>query len=182
MTRFVAFLRGINLGQRTVRSAELQEAFATLGFAGAKTLLASGNVVFSTDADADAGDDASLAAGIETGLQQAFGFPIGTVLRRHEQLQAMVAARPFGDSVEHHDLKLYVTLLAEPQAHLLALPCGIAGDFQVVKVTDREIYHEAYRQPNGRYGAGATLIGKPFGKTILWTNRNWNTILKAAAA
>jgi uncharacterized protein (DUF1697 family) len=188
MTRFVAFLRGVNLGRRTVRSAELQQAFADMGFAGAKTLLASGNVAFSTDADADADADvdvdvdASLAARLEAGLQQAFGFPIGTVLRRHEQLQAMVAAQPFGDSLEHHDLKLYVTLLAEPRAHLLTLPCGIAGDFQVVRVTDREIYHEAYRQPNGRYGAGATLIGKPFGKTILWTNRNWNTIVKAAAA
>ena len=176
MTRFVAFLRGVNLGRRTVHGADLQRVFAGLGFAEVRTLLASGNVAFT----AAVGDDAGLAAGIEAGLQQAFGFPIGTVLRSREQLQALVASRPFGEQREHHDLKLYVTLLAEPKAHLLALPCGIAGDFEVVKVTDREIFHEAYRQANGRYGAGATLIGKPFGKTVLWTNRNWNTILRAA--
>ena len=104
-----------------------------------------------------------------------------TVLRSRGQLREMVASDPFGGKTADADLKLYVTLLATPDAGLLALPCGIPGDFEVVRVTASEIFHEAYRQPSGRYGAGATLIGKPF-KNVLWTNRNWNTIVKAAAA
>jgi hypothetical protein len=35
--------------------------------------------------------------------------------------------------------------------------------------------------PDGRYGLGAAAIGKAFDKRTLWTNRNWNTIVKAAA-
>jgi uncharacterized protein (DUF1697 family) len=176
MTRFVAFLRGVNLGKRTVRSAELKAAFEAMGLADVKTLLASGNVAFT------AADAPELAARIEAALAQKFGFDIGTVLRSREQLRAMVAADPFGGKGEAADLKLYVTMLAAPEARRLALPCGIPGDFEVVRLTDAEIYHEAYRMPSGRYGAGATLIGKPFGKKLLWTNRNWNTIVKAAEA
>ena len=48
-------------------------------------------------------------------------------------------------------------------------------------MTRTEIFHVAYRKPDGRYTADTQApIWKPFGKTILWTNRNWNTILKAA--
>ena len=42
MTRYAAFLRGVNLGKRTVKSAELRAAFEELGFSDVKTLLASG--------------------------------------------------------------------------------------------------------------------------------------------
>jgi uncharacterized protein (DUF1697 family) len=178
VTRYVAFLRGINLGRRTVLSADLQRAFADMGFPDARTLLASGNVAFS------AGDDDGLAGRIESGLEQAFGFDVGTVLRSREELGAMVAADPFEGRRETPDLKLYVTMLAEPKAHRLPMPCGLAGDFEVVRVTEREIYHEAYRQATGRFGPGSALIGKGLGKglgkQLLWTNRNWNTILKAA--
>ncbi len=73
-----AFLRGVNLGKRTVKSADLVAAFGELGFKGAKTLLASGNVVF------DADDDADLRSQIETGLEKKFGYYIGTVLRSRE--------------------------------------------------------------------------------------------------
>ena len=69
MTRYVAFLRGVNLGKRTVRSAELKAAFEAMGFAEVKTLLASGNVLF------DAASARGLRQKIEAGLAAAFGFP-----------------------------------------------------------------------------------------------------------
>jgi len=174
VTRYAAFLRGVNLGKRTVKSADLLAAFGAMGFASAKTLLASGNVLF------DAEDPSGLRERIEAGLAEKFGFDIGTVLRSREELREMVASNPFAGKAENDDLKLYVTMLATPDAGKLPVPCGLPGDFEVVQVTKSEIYHEAYRMPNGRYGAGSTLIGKPFGKKILWTNRNWNTIVKAA--
>jgi uncharacterized protein (DUF1697 family) len=176
MTEFAAFLRGVNLGKRSVKSADLIAAFGAMGFPGARTLIASGNVLF------EAEDVPDLRSRIETGLGQKFGFDIGTVLRSRAQLQAMIASDPFAGRAETEDTKLYVTMLATPDAGLLAMPCAIPGDFTVVRATDRDIYHEGYRMPDGRFGASATLIGKPFGKKILWTNRNWNTILRAISA
>ena len=56
------------------------------------------------------------------------------------------------------------------------------GDFEVVRVTPREIFHVTYRKADGRFTADTqNVIWKPFGKRILWTNRNWNTIVRAVA-
>ena len=175
MTHFLAFLRGVNLGRRSVKSADLVTAFEGMGFTHVKTLIASGNVKFE-------GEDApGLQQRIEAGLEAAFGFDVGTVLRTRDALRAMVESDPFDGATGSEAQKLYVTFFATPDAEKLTLPCGLPGDFDVVKVTKTEIFHVAYRKPDGRYSADTQgIIWKPFGKKILWTNRNWNTIVKAA--
>ena len=177
MTGYVAFLRGVNLGKRTVRSADLKQAFTGMGFADARTLIASGNVVFS----AGETDEEKLTRTIEAGLEKAFGFDIGTVLRSQAELEAMVASRPFAKIPEDADAKLYVGLLRERVGGEVRLPIGIPGDFDVLSVTDRDIFAIAWHMPNGRYGEGLIGIEKHLPKGTLITMRNWNTILKAAA-
>ncbi|KFC64314.1 hypothetical protein FF80_02935 [Devosia sp. LC5] len=173
MSRHVALLRGVNLGKRQVKSAELIAVFEAMGFANVKTLLASGNVLF---------DGAAPERGkIETALQRHFGFEIGTVLRTQAQMRALVARDPFQGRLENTDTKLYVTFLAEPDARTLPMPCGIPGDFEVVELTEREVFMLAFRLPNGRFGLGMEQVGKHFGTKRLWTSRNFNTVLKAAA-
>jgi uncharacterized protein (DUF1697 family) len=175
VTRHAAFLRGVNLGKRSVKSADLVKTFEGMGFTEVKTLIASGNVLFEADAAPD------LQQRIEASLEAAFGFDIGTVLRTRDALRAMVESDPFDGATESEAQKLYVTLFATPDAEKLTLPCGLPGDFDVVKVTKAEIFHLAYRKPDGRYTADTQgVIWKPFGRTVLWTNRNWNTIVKAA--
>jgi uncharacterized protein (DUF1697 family) len=173
MIRFAAFLRGVNLGGRTTKSADLVAAFAAIGFPRARTLVASGNVLF------DAADEAELGARIEAGLAKTFGFEIGVVLRRLEALQAMVAAAPFRTIPADADVKRYVALLREPVGGSLPLPCGIPGDFEILATTDTDIFAIAWHMPNGRYGEGLDTLEKRLPKGTLVTMRNWNTILKA---
>jgi uncharacterized protein (DUF1697 family) len=174
LTDFVAFLRGVNLGNRRVKSADLKAAFEGMGFAGVKTILASGNVLF------EAGGEKGLQARIEKGLQEKFGFEIGTVLRSQEALRAMIAAEPFASVPKDADAKLYVAMLAEPIGKQASLPWGIEGNFDVLAITDFDIFAVAWKMENGRYGEGLDKIGQPFGKKALITMRNWNTIVKAA--
>ena len=63
MTRWVALLRGVNVGGITIRNADLSALFAELGYAEVRTVLASGNVSF--DADAAASARPTLNATIE---------------------------------------------------------------------------------------------------------------------
>ena len=172
MTRYAAFLRGVNLGKRQVKSADLLTGFKAMGFDNVKPLLASGNVLFDAD-DVD-------ARAIETGLEKRFGFDIGTVLRSQEQLRALVALDPFAGRVEDDNTKLYVTFVDDLNAKSLPMPCAIAGDFEVVRLTDAEVFILAFRKPDGRFGSGMDIIWKHFGKKRLWKSRNWNTVLKAA--
>ena len=155
--------------------ADLIAAFEDLGFTNVKTLIASGNVKF------EGRDKPDLQKRFEAGLAEKFGFEIGTVLRSREALRQMVESDPFSGEIETDAQKLYVTLFAEPEAEKLPLPCAATGDFEVVRVAPTEIFHIAWKKPDGRFSADTqNVIWKPFGKKVLWTNRNWNTIIKAA--
>ena len=101
LTRFVALLRGINIGKRRIKMDALRDAFIDMGFADARTLIASGNVIFSA-----AGAE-GLVARIEQGLKARFGFAVPTILRSRDDLVALRESRPFGDAIETKDQKLY---------------------------------------------------------------------------
>jgi uncharacterized protein (DUF1697 family) len=175
MMRYAAFLRGVNLGKRTVKSAELKAAFEAMGFTDVRTLLASGNVLF----DARAGR--GLQIKIETGLEQKFGFYIGVVLRSMDDLKAMVASDPYGGVTESEAAKLHVLLFAEPLAPGVKI-AGVEGDFDVPRVSEREVHLIAHRKPDGTYLASSLLdLDRKITKGQLVTARNWNTILKAIA-
>lgn len=173
MITYVAFLRGINLGQRQIKNADLKAAYEAMGFTNVRTLIASGNVVFDSRAKPS-------RARIEAGFAERFGFESGTVLRTQDELRGLVSSDPFAGRTEDGDTKLYVTFLAEPAEKPLPMPFGVKGDFEVVKVTGREVFLLAFRLPNGRFGLGMEAVWKHFGKKPLWTSRNWNTVVKAA--
>ena len=168
--QLVAFLRGINLGKRNIKMAELREAFAGLGFADARTLIASGNVLFTATPAPD------LTATLATGLEDVFGFPIGTIIRPVSYLAKLASSAPFADYPANDDTKFYVYFLARPETERISLPAGVPGDFEFAGQTGREIFAVAYRTETGRFGPGLDRFDKPFGADI--TNRNWNTILR----
>lgn len=177
MTGYAAFLRGVNLGKRTVRSADLRAAFEAMGYADAKTLIASGNVVFSAKED-----ETALTQKLEKGLHEAFGFQIGVVLRSKAQLQAMVDAAPFAKVPDGADAKFYALLLREPNGEAIELPHGVPGDYDVTARTQTDIFAVAWKMANGRYGEGLDNIEEELPKGTLVTSRNWNTINRALAA
>lgn len=93
MTEWVALLRGVNVGGITVRSAELSDVFTDLGFAAVRTVLASGNVVFETDAAASR--RAELKATIESALRQRFGYDAWIVIVTLTELRTAADGFPF---------------------------------------------------------------------------------------
>lgn len=173
MSRRVAFLRGVNLGKRQVKGAELREVFEGLGFGSVRPLLASGNIAF------ESGEGAGLQQKLETALARRFGFAIGVVLRTQEELQAMLAREPFVAVPAGADAQCFVLLLAEPLTPPPELQ-GVAGDYEVARIEPRDIYLVGYRRPNGRYSEGFEQIERQLPKGLLRTMRNWNTIRKAA--
>ena len=176
MTRYAAFLRGVNLGKRSVKSAELKTVFEALGFTGVGTLIASGNVVFVTTVSD------GLRERIEAALHLHFGFEIGVVLRSFEALTAMIASRPFAQADPEADATYHVLLFAEPMKVQPKIT-PVEGDYAVARVDDDAIFFIAYKKPDGTYLGRSKLTDalKPIEKGHLVTLRNWNTIEKAAA-
>jgi len=91
MPRYVAFLRGINLGKRRIKMDRLRALFEELGFENVETFIASGNVFF----ESKVRDDLKLALQIERHLAKSLGYEADTFVRTIDEISAIVAFRPF---------------------------------------------------------------------------------------
>ena len=90
--RYVALLRGINVGGRNpVAMADLRKAFEADGYGEVSTYIQSGNVLFESDGRSD-----SLEDEIEAMLERRFGVPLVVVVRSHRQLRTVVEKAPEG--------------------------------------------------------------------------------------
>lgn len=90
MEKWTVLLRGVNIGKRKVTSKELKEAFIKAGFTDASTVLASGNVVISSNLQQN-----ELQKTIELFLAQAFSFPISVIVLPIVSLKKIIAEYPF---------------------------------------------------------------------------------------
>lgn len=119
--RWVALLRGVNVGGITIRSADLAEVLRGLGLTEVKTVLASGNVLFTepavAPADATAAQRHALKARIEQALETAFGYEAWIVLTSQSSLASVIDAYPWPETEQ---LQPYV-MFSSDQASLDAL-------------------------------------------------------------
>lgn len=106
--RLVAFLRGINLGNRRVTNDELRSRFEDVGLEGVAPFLASGNVIFDAP---DSGHDA-LEREVEAHLEDALGYPVRTFVRTLDELDRVTRL----DAVQtvREEVNVYVTFLRRP--------------------------------------------------------------------
>lgn len=169
MTTWVAFLRAVNVGKRKMPMAELKALCESLGYAAVKTVLASGNVRFEVDHDPK--------SELEAAIEQRWGWRSEAIMRSHEEIQAMLASDPFAAYPEADGYHRYVMLLDRPLPAGTRLT-GVAGDFDVVRIDEKDIYLVGYRQPDGRHGPGLDKFDRQLDKGTVATTRNWNTIPK----
>lgn len=87
MNRYVALLRAINVGGRNVKMDTLREVFVQLGFHAIDTHLASGNVLF----DSNANSLLAVRSRIEIALERTLGFEVATILRLQSELAAVAS-------------------------------------------------------------------------------------------
>src|SRR5215211_629943 len=92
MSRYVAFLRGMNLGKRRIKNEELRAHFEAMGLEEVATFRASGNVIFATPKREG---EAKLAARVEAELDERLGYDVPVFLRSERELATIAAQQPF---------------------------------------------------------------------------------------
>lgn len=167
MKRYVAFLRGVMPGKPSM--TDLKKAFEKAGFTDVKTVLTSGNVVFSCKA----ASEAALERRAEESMKMVLGKVYVPIVRSVDALQELLAADPFAGIRLKPDSKRVVTFLRKRPDEQATLPDAIDGA-RVVAVTDREAFTVYW--PNPRGPVFMTLIEKTFGKDV--TTRTWETVGK----
>jgi uncharacterized protein (DUF1697 family) len=152
---------------------ELQKCFATAGFGDVKTVLGSGNVVFTSRKAARA----SLERKIEEAMQKSLGRVFTTTVRSIEELAALRAADPYQAFTIPADAKRVVTLLRAEPTRKLKLPIE-SDNAQILCIQGTEVF-SAYG-PNPKGPVFMTLLEKTLGKDI--TTRTWDTLGKVVKA
>jgi uncharacterized protein (DUF1697 family) len=138
VARYVAFLRGMNLGNRRIKNPELRAEFEQLGFGEVASFRASGNVIFESPSRAEA----ALRKAIEAGLAEGLGYEVPVFLRSVTELGEIAAHQPFqSQQIEASKGKLQVLLLAKkPTARSGKTALGCATDEDLLAIEGRELY------------------------------------------
>jgi uncharacterized protein (DUF1697 family) len=172
--RYIAFLRAVNVGGRTVKMVRLKVLFEKMGFGDVATFIASGNVIFTSTAK----DPARLEAFIERSLQDALGYSVTTFLRTSEELAAVAARDPFGLPILPGGRLFIGFLRAAPPAAAKKKVAALGTATDAFCVHGRELYWLCATPSMQSIVSGATLEKTLGGPATL---RNVNTVRRLVA-
>jgi uncharacterized protein (DUF1697 family) len=174
MTRYIALLRGINVGgNNMVRMADLRALLSKMGFEDVQTLLQSGNVVFTGPKKSPAALERELEAALEKGMKVKVDFHVRTA----DEWRAVIDANPFAAEAKKDPTRFVVTCYKSPldPAKVKAAQAAITGR-EKLRADGRHLYMTF---PDGQGNSKAAIVvGRMLG---MGTARNWNTVLKLAA-
>ena len=166
---FVAFLRGINVGGRTVVKEQLKDLFASLGFQNISTYKQSGNVIFETDIE----NPQKIKVEVETKLRITLNYEVKVFLRTIAQLENIIDLNPFkGQNTEGTSFLvtfLPVAFSSNPLRLPLTIPKSTA---QVISANDTEVFSVTH-------GGGEGALPNPFLESkmkVKTTTRNLNIV------
>ena len=176
MARYVALLRAINVGGRNVKMADLCRLFEQARLTDVGSVIASGNVLFSSRA----GDPAALERRVEAALRKGLGYDVATFVRTGAELDAVVAHEPFDawDPVLESDtVHVIFTRDAIPRERAERI-AALSTDYDDFRVFGREVFWRTRGRSSDskvKPGAFARAFGDP------GTARNITTVRKLAA-
>jgi uncharacterized protein (DUF1697 family) len=175
MTRWVAMLRGVNVGgNQGVPMAELRVLAEALSLGSPRTLLQSGNLVFSSEGQ----KPADLERLLEAGIADRIGVKTEVCVRSAAEWDRIVGANPFPEAARTDPAHLLLMAFKTPPR-----PDAPEVLAEVYKGPERVTVAEGhafvvYPEGVGQSKLTPALLGKHLGKG---TARNWNTVLKLQA-
>ncbi len=170
MERYVALLRGVNVGNTRLAMADLRRLVTGLGHEDVKTYLQSGNVAFTsppTKAEI-------LAEGIERVITAELGLTVPVLVRSGTELAAVADGNPYAGKQDDPTRLLVAFLSAAPTAARVAGLTVPAGENLEYAVAGREVF---LHYPDGGYGRTKftnAYLEKKLG--VVATTRNWKSV------
>jgi uncharacterized protein (DUF1697 family) len=167
MTKYAAFLRGVNVGGVNLKMAEVATALTDAGFANVRTILASGNVLLESSAGVTA-----VRKKAEAALRERFGYDAWVLAYDIDTVRAVADAYPFEPEVDGY--QSYVTFVAD--AAVLDELTALAGPEEKVSRGEGVVYWQVPKGSTLDSTIGKTM-GKPRYKSST-TTRNLRTLAK----
>jgi uncharacterized protein (DUF1697 family) len=175
MPRYIALLRGINVGNHVVKMDALRKIFASIGLMNVETVIASGNVVF----ESSESQQRKLEEKIERALKESLGYEVATFLRNTPEMITVLNEQPFNLAELDSGAVVYAAFLrSKPSATLRKALSALNTDTDHVSVKNREVYW-LRRVRNEDSEVFALRLGKLLGSET--TVRNLNTVKRIVA-
>jgi uncharacterized protein (DUF1697 family) len=168
--KYCAFLRGVNVNGTSMKMAEVSKVFTDAGMNNVSTVLATGNILFSSDLKSS-----ELKVILEQSMSKYFSYEAFLFIKTEKEIFEIFEKNPFEKSTENH---IYVFVGRENIENIL-LEEFKKSDFsenEKGKIVAGIFYWQIQK--------GQTLdstFGKILGKKVLkdqLTSRNMNTIEK----
>ncbi|NUP12216.1 MAG: DUF1697 domain-containing protein [Polyangiaceae bacterium] len=174
MKRYVALLRGINVGgNNLIRMSDLKSCLEDSGFSGVRTYIQSGNVIFGSTEPAR-----NIAPAVEKALSTAFDYDAKVVVLSQRELATVVDGAPprFGKSVEHRYNVVFLRSPATPK-DVLSIVTPKEGVDEVA--SGKGVVYVSTLLRAATRSKLARIVGTEVYKSV--TIRNWNTTQKLHA-
>ena len=170
MTRFAAFLRGVNVGGVNLKMAEVATALSDAGFTNVRTILATGNVLLESSSGV-----AAVRKKAEAALRERFGYEAWVLAYDIDTVRAIFEAYPFERELDGY--QSYVTFVTDAAvlSELSAL-ADQAGSGEKISRGAGVIYWQVPKGSTLDSTIGKTM-GKPRYKSST-TTRNLRTVAK----
>ncbi len=169
MSRWMALVRGMNIGGNRLSVAEMRAAAEALGWHGVRSHLASGNLVFAAGGEAGA-----LAAALREAMA-ARGLDVPVLVLAADDFRAALAGCPFEPEKGKHVHAFF--LWSEPTVDAATLE-GLRAPSEALEVRDRVAWLHAPE------GIGRSALAERMHRVLTGTDmtaRNLNTVRALAA-
>lgn len=166
---YIALLRGINVGGKVLKMADLKQAVDDLGFGDVRTYLQSGNMVF----HAPKTGDGTLAARISNAIRDKAGIDVHVLVRSAAEWDEVITNNPFPKAAAlPKTLHAFALDLQPEKARVEDLQARDHGSEEWKIVGDALYLHT----PDG---FGKSKLGNSIERLLKvpMTGRNWNTVL-----
>ena len=174
MPVYLALLRGINVGKKTIKMEDLRKLMSSSGYSNVKTYIQSGNVFFETKEK----DKLKIAAALENLIEKQYGFDVTVFITDIGDVTKAVHNNPLAkrDFIEEGTKQYYVTFLSEKPTEdnfdkLLKAPIGN----DIVKLIDNNLYFKLETKASESKLTNNLIESK---LKVKATTRNWNVTVK----
>jgi uncharacterized protein (DUF1697 family) len=176
MTKFIALLRGINVGgNKMIAMRDLRAMCTDLGLGNVKSLLNSGNLVFQCLAR----PSGTLESLLESEAKQRLDLHTDFFVRPSEEWKRIIGGNPFPVEARTDPGHLVVMFLKESvDAKVVRTLQAVITGREIVRGEGREVY-VVYPDGIGKSRLTNHIIERTLGCRS--TGRNWNTVLKLGA-
>ncbi len=174
MKKFIAFLRGVNVGgSKVIKMKDLAEIFTSFGFKNVKTFIQSGNVIFESSQT----DIEKVKIKIEKGLKKSLGYSVDVVLRTPEEMLNIIKANPFKKEITEPNIKLYVMFLSQqPDNKIKQAVKSYDNELETFRIKNCEVYVLIRKNDIQKTVFSTNFLEKKLG--LIGTTRNWNSVNK----